>query len=108
MPRAASKRPTISGSPCACAMANPSRPSPAPSIQRRPENDRSTPNRTRSAAGTFMSLFVDRIEPGLAVEIVRRLDIAHGAGLGAHDQRMGRCAVTEAPNALKHRAVGDA
>src|SRR6185312_7841168 len=128
-PRAASSRPTISGSRSCWAKARPARSSPARWRQRRPHSERSTPRKAgdpsdmaqdrrasrvasmilssracRWAAGRLMIVIV----VGLALEIVLRLDEAHRAGLGAHHYGMSDCARGEAAHALQHGPAGDA
>ncbi len=85
MPRAASSRPTISGTPARWAMPSATRSSPVAPHPASPATGcgrRRAPRRGRPRG--------QGRRPGLGREVVVRLDVAHRAGLAAHDDRMRR------------------
>ncbi len=103
-PRRARIRPMISGRSRRCASARPSTVvaaalAPAPAQQRTLDAEKCPMAPRRPSP---------HLRYGLAVEIVRRLDQAHRAALGAHHHRMGDGAAGETPHALQHGAVGHA
>src|SRR6185437_4578393 len=105
-PRPARMRPTISGTPSRCVSDKPRRTSPPRSRQRLPRSERSTPRKPRGLAA-LPSILLQKVEIALALEIVHRLDHAHGAALRAHDHRIRDGAVIDAAHALEHGAGGD-
>src|SRR5690349_14229820 len=64
--------------------------------------------RTRGATVSVLMSGLAPGETGGAVEHVVALDDAHGAGLAAHDDRVGRGAAAGVAHTLEQLAVGDA